>query len=158
MKTKALSPETEAIEEIELLMDEKGYLKAGKPVFNRLFARDSLIASWQLMDYEPNIAKATLKALSELQGAKVDLKSEEEPGKILHETDFELKEHPGIKGFPFPYYGAVDSTPLFLVVFGFYFQKTHDIKSLHKYWTNILLAIDWMEKYGDKDGDLFLEY
>lgn len=157
-KAKVLDPETEAVEEIELLIDKKGFLKAGKPVFNRLFGRDSLIASWQLLDWDPSVARATLEILSELQGTKVDLKREEEPGKILHETDFKLKEHPGIKGFPFPYYGSVDSTPLYLIVFGFYFRKTHDEKFLTEHWTNILSAVDWMERYGDKDNDFFLEY
>ncbi len=157
-KTKALDPATEAVEEIELLMDKKGFLNAGKPVFDRLFGRDSLIASWQLLDWNPSVARATLEILSELQGTKVDLKREEEPGKIIHETDFRLKEHPGIKGFPFPYYGSVDSTPLYLIVFGFYFRKTHDEKFLAEHWTNILSAVDWMEGYGDMDGDLFLEY
>lgn len=157
-KAKSSNPKEKALEEIQQLKDEKGFLKAGQPVFNRLFGRDSLIAAWQLLDTDPSVAKATLEILSELQGTKVDLKREEEPGKIIHETDLELDEHPEIEGFPFPYYGAVDSTPLFLIVFGFYFQKTHDEKFLAEHWTNVLSALDWMEKYGDKDKDLFLEY
>jgi len=158
MITKTGNAKNEAIEELDLLMDERGFLRAGKPIFNRLFARDSLIASWQLLHHDPNIARATLEILSELQGTKIDRKAEEEPGKILHETDFKLKEHPGIKGFPFPYYGSVDSTPLYLIIFGFYFKKTHDEQFLHKYWANILRALDWMEKYGDTDKDYFIEY
>jgi glycogen debranching enzyme len=157
-KNKKYDLETGVVEEIKLLKDEKGFLKAGKPVFNRLFGRDSLIAAWQLLDYDPSVARATLEILSELQGTKIDKKREEEPGKIIHETDLELDEHPSIKGFPFPYYGSVDSTPLYLIVFGFYHRKTHDEKLLQEHWTNILSALDWMEKYGDSDGDLFLEY
>lgn len=148
----------EAAREIKELKDKRGFLKAGQPVFNRLFGRDSLIAAWQLLGSDPSVAKATLEILSELQGSKVDLSREEEPGKIIHETDLELDEHPDIKGFPFPYYGSVDSTPLYLIIFGFYMRKTHDEKFLEEHWTNILLAVDWMEKYGDKDGDFFLEY
>jgi len=147
-----------AASEINRLKDKKGFLKAGQPVFDRLFGRDSLIAAWQLLDWDSSVAKATLEILSELQGTKVDEKREEEPGKIIHETDLKLKNHPNIKNFPFPYYGSVDSTALYLIVFGFYFRKVRDEKFLQKHWENILRAVSWIEKYGDKDGDLFLEY
>ncbi len=156
-KTK-IDPKKQAAREIESLKDKRGFLKAGQPVFNRLFGRDSLIAAWQLLDFDPNVARATLEILSELQGTKVDKQREEEPGKIIHETDFKLKEHPGIKGFPFPYYGAVDSTPLYLIVFALYFHKTKDEVFLREHWHNILAAVDWIIKYGDQDQDLFLEY
>lgn len=148
----------EAVREINQLKDKKGFLRAGKPLYNHLFGRDSLISAWQLLGWDPGVAKATLEILSELQGTKVDEKREEEPGKIIHETDARFKEHPSRKGFPFPYYGAVDSTPLYLIVFGLYFKKTKDEKFLVDHWHNILLALDWMKEYGDKDGDLFLEY
>jgi len=144
--------------EIESLKDEQGLIRAGFPYYSRLFGRDSLIVSWQLLNIQPKICKKTLETLAKFQGKKIDLKKEEEPGKILHETDFKLKRHPKIKGFPFPYYGSVDSTPLFLILFYFYFKKKKDKKFLKKYWKNILAAINWMEKYGDKDKDLFLEY
>lgn len=157
-KTKKSKLEEQVVEEIRQLKDEKGFLKAGQPVFNRLFGRDSLIAAWQLLDFDSNVAKATLEILSELQGDRVNKKREEEPGKILHETDLELEKHPDIPGFPFPYYGSVDSTPLYLIVFAFYFRKTGDEEFLNAHWENILQAISWMEKYGDLDGDLFLEY
>ena len=157
IKTKR-SPKDLAIKEIAGLKDERGFLKAGQPTFSRLFGRDSLIAAWQILDYDPDIAKATLAILSELQGSKIDEKREEEPGKIIHETDLELDQHPSIPGFPFPYYGSVDSTPLYLIIFGFYFRKTRDEEFLDKHWGNILAAVNWIEQYGDKDGDLFLEY
>ncbi len=143
--------------EIKQLKDKKGFLKAGLPRFNRLFGRDSLISAWQLLDRAPGICKATLEILSQYQGKAFNKEREEEPGKILHETDLEKPHHP--KGyFPFPYYGSIDSTPLFLIVFAFYFKKTRDIKFLDYHWENILRAVNWIEEYGDKDKDLFLEY
>ena len=143
--------------EIKQLKDKKGFLYAGFPKFNRLFGRDSLISSWQLLDVAPGICKVTLEILSRYQGKVIDEEKEEEPGKILHETDLGRSRHP--EGyFPFPYYGSVDSTPLFLIVFAFYFKKTKDIKFLDYHWDNILRALNWLEEYGDKDKDLFLEY
>ena len=158
VKPKYKNPKEQAAKEIASLKDEKGFLYAGQPVFNRLFGRDSLIAAWQLLDHDLSVAKATLAILSDLQGDEIDEQREEEPGKIIHETDLGLEEHPDIPGFPFPYYGSVDSTPLYLIVFGFYFQKTRDELFPHRHWGNILAAIDWIENYGDKDKDLFLEY
>ncbi|MFC1629838.1 amylo-alpha-1,6-glucosidase, partial [Patescibacteria group bacterium] len=139
------------LKEIKSLKDKKGFLMAGLPRFGRLFGRDSLISAWQLLDFDPEICKATLKALAQFQGKKTSKKTEEEPGKILHE----VKDR---AAFPFDYYGSVDSTPLFLILFSFFFQKTKDKNFIKKYWPNIKRAIEWMENYGDKDEDGFLEY
>ena len=145
------------LREIKILKDRRGFLKAGQPNFDRLFGRDSLIAAWQLLDWNPGIAKATLSILSQFQGEIFNRDKEEEPGKILHETDLEKSRHPK-SYYPFPYYGSVDATPLFLIVFSFYFQKTKDRDFLEIYWENILKALNWLEDCGDKDKDYFLEY
>ncbi|PIQ92054.1 MAG: hypothetical protein COV69_03760 [Parcubacteria group bacterium CG11_big_fil_rev_8_21_14_0_20_39_14] len=144
------------ISEMRQLKDRKGFIRAGLPRFGRLFGRDSLIVSWQLLNYDPEICRKTLEILSKFQGKKFDKLREEEPGKILHETEPKRKWH--LEGYAFPYYGSVDSTPLYLILFDFYFWKTKDKKFIQKYWKNILKALDWMEKYGDIDGDGFLEY
>jgi len=143
--------------EIKLLKDKKGFIRAGLPRFNRLFGRDSLISAWQLLDNNPGICQATLEILSQYQGKVFNDEREEEPGKILHETDLEKNRHS--EGyFPLPYYGSIDSTPLFLIVFSFYFEETRNIKFLNRHWENILRAINWLEECGDRDKDLFLEY
>lgn len=144
------------LKEIQTLKDRKGFLIAGLPRFNRLFGRDSLIVAWQLLDWNPGICKTTLEALSQLQGKVFNDEKAEEPGKIIHETDFESWHPAGF--YPFPYYGSVDSTPLFLILFAFYFKKTKDRKFLQNHWENILMALHWMEECGDKDKDYFLEY
>jgi len=145
------------LKEIKSLKDRKGFLKAGLPKFDRLFGRDSLISAWQLLDWNSGIAKATLEILSQFQGKVISDEREEEPGKILHETKLEKNWHPEGR-FPFPYYGSVDSTPLYLIVFSFYFKKTRDRRFLKSRWENILMALNWMTEYGDKDKDYFLEY
>lgn len=144
-------------QELKKLKDRRGFLMAGFPRFLRLFGRDSLISAWQLLNKNSGIAKATLEILCQYQGKVINEEREEEPGKILHETDFKLKSHPE-RHFPFPYYGSVDSTPLFLILFSFYYRKTRDKKFLDSHWENILRAIHWIEEYGDKDKDLFVEY
>jgi len=156
MKT-LLEIKNQLLKEIKTLKDRRGFLKAGLPKFDRLFGRDSLITAWQLLDWNSGICKATLEILSKLQGRVINNEREEEPGKIIHETDLEKNWHPE-DYFPFPYYGSIDSTPLFLIISSFYFKKTRDRKFLKSHWENILMALNWMEEYGDKDKDYFLEY
>lgn len=141
--------------EIETLKHKRGFIKAGLPHFNRLFGRDSLIVSWQMLDIDSKICRSTLEILAELQGKESNKESEEEPGKILHEWK---EKRPKYIPWPFPYYGSVDSTPLFLILFSFYFEKTKDEQFLKKYWENILAALKWMRDFGDIDKDGFLEY
>jgi len=143
--------------EINQLRDPRSFIKAGLPRYDRLFGRDSLIIAWQLLEIDPSICRGTLEVLSELQGKKFDSYHEEEPGKILHETDD--KPHPHhAEEIPFPYYGSVDSTPLFVIMAGMYHDKTGDESFLKKFWPNVKAALKWILEYGDADGDTFLEY
>ena len=157
----------EIYREIEELKDKRGYIQAGAPRFRGLFGRDSLIVAWQLINYDPSIAEKTLLTLASLQGTKEDIKTGEEPGKILHEyypeetPDDWWKEHKEQIGWlkrGKPVYMSIDSTPLFLIVFYIYLQKTKKYDLAKELQENIKSAIKWMIDYGDKDKDLFLEY
>jgi glycogen debranching enzyme len=150
----------ELLENIERLRSPAGWLKAGFPRYNTLFGRDSLISAWQMLGIDPSIARATLQTLARYQGKKVNPKAEEEPGKILHEFKFtplgrRKEEKPN---WDFPYYGSVDSTPLFIVLTGKYFRRTKDEKFLQEIWGNILAAFNWIKYYGDLDEDGYIEY
>ncbi|MFN7088611.1 MAG: amylo-alpha-1,6-glucosidase, partial [Candidatus Paceibacteria bacterium] len=145
-------------QDIETLQEPSyGYIKAGLPRFPALFGRDSCIVSWQLIDYKPEIARNTIEILSKLQGNKIDPTSEEEPGKILHEWHPNPKEYKFVP-WPLPYYGSVDSTPLFIYLCHLYYEKTTDTVWLESHWQYIERALKWCEKYGDFDGDFMLEY
>ena len=56
------------------------------------------------------------------------------------------------------YYGSVDSTPLFLWLFGRYVATTGDLKFAEELWPHVDRALRWIEKYGDPDGDGYVEY
>ncbi len=80
-----------------------------------------------------------------------------EPGKILHET--RLGELAALGEIPFKrYYGSVDATPLFVMLAGAYYERTGDRFFIESIWPNIELALQWVETYGDVDGDGFVEY
>lgn len=144
--------------DIELLRDPQyGYMRAGFPRFPALFGRDSCIVSWQLIDYDPTIAERTIEWLVLLQGKKIDNTSEEEPGKIVHEWHPDPATYKSLQ-WPLPYYGSVDSTPLFIYLCGLYYEKSLDTQWLIKYWPHIVRALAWCEKYGDLGKDIFLGY
>ena len=140
------------LSDLEKLRTQYGYLNAGYPNFSTLFGRDSLISAWQMLEMDPEIARATLAALAKHQGKVIDQKSEEEPGKILHEL---IGSSPHWK---FPYFGSVDSTPLFVIVADEYLNITGDSDFILKIWENIVAAISWIPLYGDADQDNFIEY
>jgi glycogen debranching enzyme len=155
--------ESEIIEnlkrDIEFLRDPQGgYIRAGSPYFMALFGRDAAIISWQLLDYDPSIARNSIAALARLQGKEINNKREEEPGKIPHEWHPKPLRYKPFLAFFLPYYGSVDSTPLFVWLCALYFKRTQDRDWLLQYWSNIKAALEWCEKFGDSDGDLFLEY
>lgn len=130
---------------------------AGLPWFMALFGRDSLLTSYQAIPFVPELAATTLKVLARLQGTKIDLFRDEEPGKILHELRFgELtifQERPQS-----PYYGAADSTMLFLILLDEYERWTGDQDLVKVLEPNARRALEWIDRYGDRDGDGFVEY
>ena len=130
---------------------------AGLPWFMAVFGRDSLIASFQAIPFAPELAASTLRTLALFQGRVEDPFRDEEPGKILHElrlgelTAFEERPHS-------PYYGAADSTMLFLIVLEEYVRWTGDRALARELEREARAAVTWIDRYGDRDHDGFVEY
>jgi glycogen debranching enzyme len=133
-------------------------LAAGIPWFMALFGRDSLIAAYQALPYFPHVAPDVLRALARLQGTRVVPETEEAPGKILHE--YRHGAVPAPKSFipAFPYYGTIDATPLFLILLAATYRHTGDRALVEELKGHAERALGWMDQYGDRDGDGFLEY
>jgi glycogen debranching enzyme len=148
------------ISDLRVLLTDLGYGKfpvAGLPWFAVPFGRDSLIAALQMLPFNPEVAKGTLKTMAAYQGTQVDPWRDEQPGKIMHEIRF--GELANTNQIPFtPYYGTIDATPLFLVLLTEYVKWTGDLDLFHELEGNIQASIDWINKYGDRDGDLLVEY
>ena len=130
---------------------------AGLPWFMALFGRDSLLTSYQALPFVPELAATTLRALAARQASEVDDFRDAEPGKILHELRFgELtyfRERPQS-----PYYGSADATPLFLILLDEYERWTGDRDLVQALEQPARAALAWIENYGDRDGDGYLEY
>jgi glycogen debranching enzyme len=136
---------------------EQRYVAAGVPWFTTLFGRDALITAFQSLAFRPQIAVETLEVLAAYQATEDDPWRDAEPGKILHELRTGEMARAGELPHT-PYYGSIDSTPLWLVLLGATFDWTGDRALVDRLWPNALAALDWIEKYGDKDGDGFIEY
>lgn len=130
---------------------------AGLPWFMALFGRDSLITSFQALPYLPGLAATTLRVLATHQATLRDDFHDQEPGKILHELRFGELTASGALPY-LPYYGSADATPLFLVLLDEYHRWTGDAELVAVLEPIARAALDWIDNYGDSDGDGFVEY
>jgi glycogen debranching enzyme len=133
------------------------YVAAGVPWFTTLFGRDSLITAFQVLAFRPQLAAETLEVLAARQATEVDDERDQEPGKILHEL--RTGEMAATHELPYrPYFGSVDSTPLWLILLGATYDWTGDRGLVDRLWPHAMAALDWIDKWGDRDGDSFVEY
>lgn len=151
-----------SVADLRLLLNDgpgpkEHYLAAGVPWFAALFGRDALISAYEAVAFRPQLAIETLEVLAARQATRDDPTADAEPGKILHELRTGEMARSGELPFA-AYYGSVDATPLWLILLGETFDWTGDDALVERLWPNALAALDWIDRYGDADGDGFVEY
>lgn len=130
---------------------------AGVPWYVTLFGRDSLITSLQNMPVNPKFGLGTLKKLAEFQAKESDDWRDADPGKILHEIRFGELAH--FHRIPHtPYYGTADATALYLIVLHETWKWLGDDALLKEYIDVARACLNWLDRFGDFDGDGLQEY
>jgi glycogen debranching enzyme len=133
------------------------YPYAGIPWFCAPFGRDGLITALECLWVNPSLAKGVLIYLAQTQAVEHVALKDSSPGKIIHEA--RRGEMANLGEVPFGrYYGSVDSTPLFILLAGAYHKRSHDPETLSKIWPAVERSLNWLDRYGDIDGDGFIEY
>ena len=136
---------------------ERVVVAAGAPWFMTLFGRDSLLTSWMGLIVDPDLALGVLQTLARFQGEKVDPRNEEEPGRILHEMRFGDATTLSLGGGKV-YYGTADATPLFVMLLGELRRWGLAREAVDQLLPHADRAMQWIEEYGDADGDGYVEY
>ena len=149
-----------SLDDLELLqseLDGESYYAAGVPWFATLFGRDSIITALQTLSFVPGVAEGTLRLLAGRLGRQYDDEHDEEPGKVLHEL--RVGEPATLGETPFArYYGSVDATPLFLCLLCQHADWSGNLDLFRELRGPAEAALEWIDRYGDLDGDGLVEY
>jgi glycogen debranching enzyme len=133
------------------------YPYGGVPWYSTPFGRDGILTALEQLWVRPSLAASVLDFLVAHQARTEDPSADAEPGKIVHEMRH--GEMAALGEVPFGrYYGTVDATPLFVVLAGRYYRATGDEARIRRIWPAIEAALGWIDRYGDADGDGFVEY
>jgi glycogen debranching enzyme len=127
---------------------------AGVPWFMTVFGRDTIITCLQTLIFGPELARTALEVLAELQAKEDDPSIDAEPGKIVHE----VRHGKAARTWHERYYGTVDATPLYLILLSEVWRWTDDAALVRDLKGPALAALRWIDDYGDRDGDGFVEY
>ncbi|MBU3067392.1 amylo-alpha-1,6-glucosidase [Nocardia sp. NEAU-G5] len=138
------------------MREGRTFVAAGAPWFMTLFGRDSLLTAWMALPLDVGLALGTMQQLAEMQGQRVDPLTEEEPGRIMHE----IRRGPsgGLALGGEIYYGTVDATPLFVMLLAQVRRWGANPEAVQTLLPAADAALDWIRRFGDRDGDGFVEY
>ena len=132
-------------------------LAAGVPLYLHFFGRDTLTAGWQALLAAPEYLRDALLLNAKLQGTKIDDAFDEQPGRMIHEVRAGPLSLLGQDSL-LHNYSDYATPPDFVAMLGQYYSWTADTATTKRLLPAAWRALEWLERYGDLDGDGFLEY
>lgn len=130
---------------------------AGLPMYQGIFGRDTLTASWQALLAGPGMLRDSLRLNAARLGDRIDDWHDEEPGKGLHQARLGPTSLLGHDPYD-RYHGDWATGPDFLVMLGQFLAWTGEHDTVRQLLPAARRILDWLDRYGDLDGDGFLEY
>lgn len=138
--------------------DEWLALQAGVPLYPALFGRDALTAGWQASFLDRGAAlDAGLVRLGNLQSRRICDFTDEEPGRVPQQ----VRTGPGARLGDNPYaayYGDFASPLMFVISMAQHYAWTANEECARRHLPVARRILEWASKYGDADGDGYLEY
>lgn len=122
---------------------ERAVVAAGVPWGMALHGRDALLTAWMALLVDPDLAIGVLETLARHQGQADEPRTEEEPGRILQRLAF---------GSGSVSYGAVDATPLFVMLLGELRRWGLAPELVERLLPHADAALGWLARRGADDG------
>src|SRR5947209_3638418 len=139
-------------------LDGRGFtFGAGAPLLMALFGRDTIWAGYSLLGFDDRVAEATLLSLAALRGRASLDRYDEDPGRIHHELRVGELSFDGTRADS-PNYGSSDATPLFVMLLDEHRRHAGDDSLARELEPAARDALNWIDRYGDADGDGYVEY
>jgi len=131
---------------------------AGVPCSPRSSAATRPRSPSRPLPYGSAMAGQTLRLLARYQAQAMDAYRDAEPGKILHELRTGELARLGADSPVARVLRLVDATPLFLILLAEYVAWSGDLALARALRPNVDGALGWIERFGDHDGDGYLDY
>jgi glycogen debranching enzyme len=127
------------------------------PMFTGLFGRDVITAGWQSALLGTRALRGALDAVAATAATEDDPWRDAEPGKLIHELRSGPLADVGLTPRD-AYYGSQTTPALFVLALSELWHWTGDIEDLRRHRDTAVAALAWAERFGDLDGDGFMEY